>query len=105
MNKYEEALNRIAFNFGLDCLDENMTEEEQDNLAKDISLMGELVERTMTLKPNVEYIIDDTYLVCPGCGHIIMEKRLLNTVSSDLLKEDNGYCARCGAKIDYEELE
>ena len=43
MNKYEEALNRIAFNFGLDCLDENITEEEQDNLAKDITLMNELV--------------------------------------------------------------
>ena len=105
MNKYEEALNRIAFNFGLDCLDENITEEEQDNLAKDITLMNELVEKEIPKKPNIDYVIDDTYCFCPVCGNIIIEKRMLNTVSSDLFKKSNSFCSQCGQAIDWRDEE
>lgn len=56
-------------------------------------------------KPNIDYVIDDTYCFCPVCGHIIIEKRMLNTVSGDLFRKDNSFCSKCGQALDWSEEE
>jgi len=105
MNEHKEALNRIAFNFGLDCLDEALGEEEQDNLAKDITLMNDLVEKTIPKKPNIDYVIDDTYCFCPVCGHLIIELKLINSANGNLFKKGNSFCSACGQALDWSEEE
>lgn len=61
----------------------------------------ELKKRATPKKPNIDYVIDDTYCFCPVCGNIIIEKRMLNTVSSDLFKKSNSFCSQCGQAIDW----
>lgn len=46
MNEYQKAYDRLAFNFGLDCLDEKLYPEE----VEDFELFRELVEKE-TPKP------------------------------------------------------
>lgn len=117
MNKYEEALNRIAFNFGLDCLDENITEEEQDNLAKDITLINKLAEKEIPKKPIKSYYterygnngkVKRVDILCPRCKSYFVngarksvgvfasrEKKFIDSV------EHTKYCMFCGQAIDW----
>lgn len=67
MNEYREALDRVAFNFGLDCLDEALEQEEQDNLAHDISVLNELVERATPKKAILVNDYRGLVFECPNC--------------------------------------
>ncbi len=34
MNKYKKALDRLCFNFGIDCLDNNISEEQLKHMKR-----------------------------------------------------------------------
>lgn len=67
MNKYKESIDRIAFNFGLDCLDG----KEDPTLAEDISNLQELLEKYMQLNNAVTKLSNllDSYDICPYCPY------------------------------------
>lgn len=92
MNKYQRAIKRIRNDY-------------LNNHNPDCDVLEELVKRATSKKPNIDYVIDDTYCFCPVCGNIIIEKRMLNTVSSDLFKKSNSFCSQCGQAIDWSEEE
>lgn len=45
-NKYQEAFNRLSFNFGLDCLDKDLYKGE----IEDFKLFQELVDKAIPHK-------------------------------------------------------
>ena len=61
---YKESIDRLAFNFGLDCLDD----KEDQSLAEDINNMTELLNEYEKLKialNKVCTLIDDITGSCP----------------------------------------
>ena len=63
-NSYKESIDRLAFNFGLDCLDG----KEDQSLAEDISNMTELLNEYEKLKIALDKacaLIDDITSSCP----------------------------------------
>ena len=63
-NSYKESIDRLAFNFGLDCLDG----KEDQSLAEDISNMTELLNEYEKLKIALNKactLIDDITGSCP----------------------------------------
>lgn len=50
-NKYQEALRRIAFNYGLSALDGDTNEIMDDNFNEDMRAIKELVDKEIPMKP------------------------------------------------------
>ena len=63
-NSYKESIDRLTFNFGLDCLDD----EKDQSLAEDINNMTELLNEYEKLKIALNKacaLIDDITGSCP----------------------------------------
>ena len=93
-NKYQEAYDRLAFNFGLQVLDGT----EYENEVNDFILFGKLVDRATPKKPLLRKDgyddgseICDTW-DCPNCGETFV-------IEDDTDKCN--YCPNCGQKIDF----
>lgn len=89
-NKYQEAYNRLAFNFGLDVVDGT----EYDDEVNDFILFKKLVDRETPRQPYIRQMIDKDgiewqYISCPKCGNNITGYMHFN------------YCPDCGQKIDW----
>ena len=85
MNKYQEAYERLS--------SRDYKYIDIENVYEDITLLGELVERTTPKQPivaNGQYIKNMIKYACPTCGNRFVGK------SSD-------YCYRCGQKFDWSE--
>lgn len=101
MNKYQEAYENVK----RACTVPFLGRKPIDICGLSLDSLKKLVDKETPKKPNVDYVIDDTYCFCPVCGNIIIEKRMLNTVNSDLFKKSNSFCSECGQKIDWSEEE
>lgn len=94
MNRYQESFDRLAFNFGLDCLDEKLYPEE----IEDFKLFQKLVDKETPV--TLEYegdgydgkgcMIYDT-AICP-----VRERHF--EVDYD---EHSNYCPNCGQRLDW----
>lgn len=65
----------------------------------------ELREREIPKKPNIDYVIDDTYCFCPVCGHLIIELKMINGANGNLFKKDNSFCSKCGQALNWSDEE
>lgn len=94
MNKYQEAYNRLAFNFGLEALDGT----EYDNELNDFILFKELVDRATPKKPLLRKDgYDDESEICNiwNCS---------NCSKTFVIEDDTNkcnYCPNCGQRIDW----
>ena len=94
MNRYQESFDRLAFNFGLDCLDEKLYPEE----IEDFKLFQELVDKETPVTLEYEgdgydqkgVMVYDT-AICPVC-----ERHF--EVDYD---EHSNYCPNCGQRLDW----
>lgn len=96
MNEYQKAYDRLAFNFGLDCLDEKLYPEE----VEDFELFRELVERETPKKIQFN-VPQQPFLrkkygknarydgICPNCHKSVYP--------------GYKYCTNCGQKLDWGE--
>lgn len=107
-NKYQEAFNRLSFNFGLDCLDEDLYKGE----IEDFELFQELVDKATPKNPVLSEdwrdedqtdIYDENghiypyVCVCPNCKKPTIYDFEYN------VKFD--YCTFCGQRIDWRNKE
>lgn len=92
MNKYEKALDRIAFNYGLSALDKQTNEIMDEKFNEDIGVLMELVERATPKKPK-KYITPYNYIEfeCPNC-HTVTHTNFIRP-----------YCGECGQALDWSE--
>lgn len=88
-NKYQEAYDRLAFNFGLDVV--NGT--EYDDEVNDFILFKKLVNKATPKKPIDESLV---YKLCPTC-----EAYLNFDALNDPVKYAPKYCSNCGQRIDW----
>jgi len=52
-------------------------------------------------KPKLEYIVDEYYYRCSSCGHLIIEKVIIKSISGEIIKDSIRYCAHCGQLLDW----
>lgn len=90
MNEYQEALRRIAFNYGLSALDGDTNEIMDDNFNEDMKVIKELVDKETPMKPKNKYKID---FGVGNCGDCLKCESLVNYQMA--------YCPGCGQKIDW----
>lgn len=104
-NKYQEAFNRLSFNFGLDCLDKDLYKGE----IEDFKLFQELVDKATSKKPILSEIylndedqtdiydengyIDPNVCCCPNCKK--------SKIYDFEYSEKFNYCTFCGQRIDW----
>ena len=102
-NKYQKVLDRLSFNFGLDCLDEDLYKGE----IEDFKLFQELVDKAIPKKPTLsefyysEYqdIYDENRHInphvccCPNCHEV--------AIYDFEYSEKFNYCTFCGQRIDW----
>lgn len=93
MNKYQKSLDRIALNFGFNCLGCKYDKA----LAEDISNMQELVNLATPTKPVNQCTPVVRWGVCPRC------EGKLNTLgrSVERVFVSNNYCPSCGQALDW----
>ena len=72
-NKYQEALRRIAFNYGLSALDGDTNEIMDDNFNEDMRVIKELVDTFTIIKENY---YKDKLKVSMALHKLITEKEL-----------------------------
>jgi hypothetical protein len=89
MSKYQKALRRIAFNYGLSALDGDTNEIMDDKFNEDMKVIKELVDKEtpMRVTKNIE---------CPVCGMYAQRVcRGVHTPAKRCVDED------CNQKLDW----
>lgn len=107
-NKYQEALDyivenscnkRVACN---ECDIQNIC----NSLAKSkVDTLQELVDKTKPKKPIISYPMGDCYYTCSCCGHLLIEKRIVISLSGKRLIKDLSYCNKCGGEVDWSDID
>ena len=90
MNKYQKSLNRIAFNFGLQCLDDY----DDPQLADDIANLTELVNKATPKKPMMNVV----NAWCPNCNEAVGRQFAIDGMRGVMCR---GYCPHCGQALDW----
>mgnify|MGYP001861453854 CR=1 FL=1 len=94
MNRYQESFDRLAFNFGLDCLDEKLYPEE----IEDFKLFKKLVDKETPVTLEYE---GDGY---DGKGNMIYDTAICPVCERHFevdYDEHSNYCPNCGQRLDW----
>lgn len=94
MNRYQESFDRLAFNFGLDCLDEKLYPEE----IEDFKLFQKLVDKETPVTLEYE---GDGY---DGKGNMIYDTAICPVCERHFevdYDEHSNYCPNCGQRLDW----
>ena len=100
MNKYEEALNRICFNYGLSALNGETNNTLDNNFNEDIKILMELVSKETPMKP----IINSDQCECPHCHIEECREWQTSAYFDESTLELPSRCQNCGGILvdDYE---
>lgn len=98
-NKYDEALDRIAFNYGLSVLDDETNDILDAKFNNDVKVIMSLIKKETPMKPiktirNRHEWSEDIInlyeaITCGKCFYELQEERTFN------------FCHQCGQKIDW----
>lgn len=103
-NKYQEALDRTKKVYEVIC-DELRSKELANKMNDDVEVLQELVDKTKPQKPIISYPMGDCYYTCPCCGNLLIEKRIVISISGKHLIKDLSYCNKCGGEVDWSDID
>lgn len=95
INKYDEALDRIVFNYGLSALDGETNDILDAKFNDDVKVIMSLIKKETPFKPDgaenkENLMLMSVYGIDAWC----------KSCTSEISKQDK-YCSTCGQKIDW----
>lgn len=88
-NKYEKAIDRIVFNYGLSALDGDTNVILDSRFNEDIKAIMELVEKSIPFKPlNEKYVANRDFF---------KGRYLYGSEATD----GESYCRKCGQRLEW----